>query len=76
MVGTRIVAALFILFGVALILFLIWLALQRMVFEAMAISLPAAIVFRAGVGLMRMATSAQLAMKLRQPVDVTSDRRR
>jgi hypothetical protein len=38
--------------------------LNRNIFEALALSVPAAIVFRAGVGLLRMATAARVAMKL------------
>ena len=76
MIGTRITAALLIMLGIALILVVVWLALNRNVFEAIALSIPAAIVFRSGVGLMRMATAAQLAIKLRKPVEMGMERRR
>jgi len=52
------------LIGLALIGVVLLLALNRSVFEALALSLPAAIVFRAGIGLVRMATAARIATKL------------
>lgn len=54
------------LVGLALIGVVLILALNRNVFEAMAVSLPAAIVFRAGIGLVRMAAAARIATKLSQ----------
>ncbi|MFT5303400.1 MAG: hypothetical protein ACI814_004219 [Mariniblastus sp.] len=52
------------LVGMALIGVVLLLALNRNVFEAMALSFPAAIVFRAGIGLVRMATAARIATDL------------
>ncbi len=54
------------LVGLALIGFLLMLSLNRAIFEAAALSFPAAIVFRAGVGLFRMGTAARIAMKLHE----------
>lgn len=54
------------LVGLALIGIVLILALNRNVFEAMALSLPAAIVFRAGIGLVRMTAAARIASKLSQ----------
>ena len=54
----------FMLIGLALIGVLLILALNRAIFEAAALSFPAAIVFRAGVGLFRMGSAARIAMKL------------
>jgi hypothetical protein len=54
------------LVGLALIGVVLILALNRSVFEALALSFPAAIVFRAGIGLVRMATAARIATRLRR----------
>ena len=54
----------FMLIGLALIGVLLILALNRAIFEAAALSFPAAIVFRAGVGLFRMGSATRIAMKL------------
>jgi hypothetical protein len=54
------------LVGLALIGIVLILALNRNVFEAMALSLPAAVVFRAGIGLVRMTAAARIASKLSQ----------
>lgn len=54
------------LVGLALIGVVLVLALNRNVFEAMALSLPAAIVFRAGIGLVRMTAAARIASSLSQ----------
>ena len=54
------------LVGLALIGVVLVLALNRNVFEAMAIALPAAVVFRAGIGLVRMTAAARIAVKLSQ----------
>jgi uncharacterized membrane protein len=65
MIGSReILGILLMLVGLGLIGFVLMLALNRNIFEALALSLPAAIVFRSGVGLFRMATAARVAMKL------------
>jgi hypothetical protein len=52
------------LVGLALIAVVLLLALNRSVFEAMALSIPSAIVFRSGIGLVRMSTAARIALKL------------
>ena len=52
------------LIGLALIGVLLVLALNRNVFEALALSLPAAVVFRAGIGLVRMSAAARIATRL------------
>lgn len=54
------------LIGLALIGFVLMLALNRSIFEAAAVAFPAAIVFRSGVGLFRMATAARIALKLHE----------
>jgi len=53
-----------VLVGLALITMVLLLALDRSVFEALALSLPAAIVFRSGIGLVRMSTAARIALAL------------
>jgi hypothetical protein len=52
------------LVGLALIVVVLLLALNRAVFEALALSFPSAIVFRAGIGLVRMSTAARIALNL------------
>lgn len=52
------------LVGLALIGVLLVLALNRNVFEAMALSFPAAIVFRSGIGLVRMSAANRVATQL------------
>ena len=52
------------LVGLALIGVVLVLALNRNVFEAMALSFPSAIVFRAGIGLVRMSAAARIAIRL------------
>jgi uncharacterized membrane protein len=65
MLGFReILGIVLMLIGLALIGILVMLALNRQIFEALAVSFPAAIVFRAGVGLFRLATAARIAIKL------------
>lgn len=65
MIGfTELLGIVFMLIGLALIGFLLVLALNRAIFEAAALSFPAAIVFRAGVGLFRMGIATRIAMKL------------
>ena len=53
-----------VLIGLALITMVLLLALNRSVFEALALSFPSAIVFRAGIGLVRMSTAARIALNL------------
>ena len=47
--------------GLLLVFLVVYLALNRYVFEAMALSLPSVIVFRAGIGLVRMAAAGRIA---------------
>lgn len=49
------------LVGLVLILILVFLALERQILEAIALSIPATVVFRSGIGLVRLATAARLA---------------
>ena len=49
------------LIGLLLVLIVVYLAMNRYVFEAMALSLPAVIVFRGGLGMVRMATAGKIA---------------
>lgn len=53
-----------VLVGLGLIGVVLNLALNRYVLEAMALSLPATIVFRAGVGFVRLNTAARLASQI------------
>ncbi len=53
--------------GLVLVGFVLYLASIRSVIEAMALSLPATIVFRSGIGLVKLATAARIASML--PVD-------
>ncbi len=52
------------LLGLGLIAIVLLLALNRNVFEAMALSLPGVIVFRAGIGMVRLASAARIASGL------------
>ena len=52
------------LIGLALVAVVLLLALNRSVFEALALSFPSVIVFRSGMGLVRISTAARIAMKL------------
>jgi hypothetical protein len=52
------------LIGLGLIGVVLILALNRNVFEAMALALPATIVFRSGIGLVRMSAAARIALQL------------
>ncbi len=52
--------------GLALVGIVLILALNRQVFEAMALSLPSVIVFRAGIGLVRLNAAGRIAEKLSQ----------
>lgn len=53
-----------VLAGSAMIVLVCQLALERSVLEAIAITVPATIVFRAGIGFLRITTAARLAKKL------------
>jgi hypothetical protein len=50
--------------GLVLIVFILRLALNRSVLEAMALSLPATIVFRAGISLVKIAAAGRIASRL------------
>jgi hypothetical protein len=52
------------LIGLALIGVVLILALNRNVFEAMALALPATIVFRSGIGLVRLSAAARVAVQM------------
>ncbi len=49
------------LLGLLVLFLVIYLAMNRYVFEAMALSLPSVIVFRAGIGLVRLAVAGRIA---------------
>ncbi len=50
--------------GLVLILIMVSQAMERHALEAIAISIPATVVFRSGLGLVRLATAARLASGL------------
>ena len=62
----QILGVVFMLIGLALIGWVLIFALNRGIIEAAILSFPAAVVFRAGVGLFRMSTAARIALKLRK----------
>ena len=67
MLGIReFIAAVITMLGLGLIVVVLFLALNRQVFEAGALSLPSVVVFRSGIGLFRMATAARIALKLKK----------
>jgi hypothetical protein len=49
------------LVGLVMIVILVFLAIERQILEAIAVSIPATVVFRSGIGLVRLATAARLA---------------
>ncbi len=53
-----------VVFGIVLIWFVLNLALERSVLEAAALSLPATVVFRSGIGFVRLATAGRIAVRL------------
>lgn len=55
---------LLVLVGLALIGLVVALAIKRNVLEAMALSIPATVVFRSGIGLVRMSAAARVATRL------------
>ena len=64
-VGIReVIGWLLVLVGLGLIGVLVALAFNRRVLEAMALSLPATIVFRSGIGLVRMSAASRVATRL------------
>lgn len=52
------------LFGLSLVVLMVYFALNRYVFEAMALSLPAVVVFRGGLGLVRLGWASRLSKDL------------
>lgn len=75
MIGVReLIGWIITVLGLLLIAVLVYLALNRYVFEAMALSLPAVIVFRAGIGLVRLASAGRMARQL--PGSASSDNSR
>ncbi len=57
---------LLVVIGLACVGAVVSLALQRNVLGAMALSLPATIVFRSGIGLVRMSAASRVATRLSQ----------
>lgn len=55
-----------LLIGLYLIYVLVRLVNDRAIIEAFAISFPATIVFRAGIGMIRLATAGRIAKSIRQ----------
>ncbi len=53
-----------VVLGLVLIAFVLHLAVNRSVIEAAALSLPATIVFRAGISLVKIATAGRIAAAL------------
>jgi hypothetical protein len=53
-----------VVLGLALISLLVFMAVDRQILESIALTLPATVVFRSGIGLVRLATSARLAARL------------
>ena len=54
----------FVVLGLALIGFVVYMALNRRVVEGLVVTLPAIVVFRAGIGLVRLATAGRIARRL------------
>ena len=57
----EIVGWVFVALGLVLIGFVLHLALSRRVVEGLVVTLPAIVVFRSGIGLVRIATAARIA---------------
>lgn len=51
--------------GLILLLLVVRFAANRAILEAFAIAFPSAIVFRAGIGLVRLASASRIAQQLR-----------
>ena len=65
LIGVReLVGWLLVLLGLGLIGVDFMLALNRSVIEALALALPSAIVFRSGIGLVRISMAARIALRL------------
>ncbi|MDG2015140.1 MAG: hypothetical protein P8J33_16665 [Pirellulaceae bacterium] len=61
--------------GLALTGLLVYLAVNRYVFEAMALSLPSVIVFRSGIGLVKMASAGRIATSLTKQDSILDPKR-
>lgn len=53
-----------VLLGLGMIALLVNMAVDRLILEAIAMTLPATVVFRSGIGLVRLATSGRMAARL------------
>ncbi len=62
----EIIGWLLVAVGLALIGFVLHLALNRSVIEAVALSLPSTVVFRAGISLVKLAAAGRIAANLTQ----------
>ena len=60
----EVIGWLLVICGLSLIGLVVVLALNRNVFEAMAVSFPAAIVFRSGIGLVRLCAATRVAQRM------------
>ena len=60
----EIVGWLLVVLGLVLIGFVLVMAVHRQVLEALALSLPGTIVFRAGMSMVRLTTAARIASQL------------
>lgn len=56
----------FVICGMGLIGTVMFLAFERKIFEAMVLSLPSVIVFRAGIGFVRFGIAAKIARQINQ----------
>lgn len=57
----EIVGWVFVVLGLVLVGFVLHLALSRCVVEGLVVTLPAVVVFRSGIGLVRIATAGRIA---------------
>ena len=57
----EIVGWVFVVLGLVLVGFVLHLALSRRVVEGLVVTLPAVVVFRSGIGLVRIATAGRIA---------------
>lgn len=66
LIGREVFGWILILVGLFLIYLLVRLVYDRAILEAFALSFPATIVFRSGIGMVRLATAARIAKGLRR----------
>lgn len=59
----EIVGWVFVVIGLVLVGFVLHLALSRRVVEGLVVTLPAVVVFRSGIGLVRIATAGRIAAR-------------